>query len=108
MIRVDLTRNAAGQPLALRITGHADQGDYGEDIVCAAVSALVETLALGLTQILKEPYQGRVDAGDANFSFRSPMPSDSQAVVETIVAGLKDLSASEPQAVRYQEILMND
>ena len=108
MIRVDLTRNAAGQPLTLRITGHADQGDYGEDIVCAAVSALVETLALGLAEILKEPYQGHVDAGDATFSFHPPMRSESRAVVETILAGLKDLSASEPQAVRYQELLMND
>ena len=32
----------------LEIRGHADYGEYGKDIVCAAVSALVASLAISL------------------------------------------------------------
>lgn len=33
------------------LSGHADAGDYGHDIVCAAVSALAITTVNGLSQV---------------------------------------------------------
>ncbi|NMP21229.1 ribosomal-processing cysteine protease Prp [Sulfobacillus harzensis] len=103
MVTVGLTRGPDGQPWKLRVSGHAGQGAYGEDIVCAAVSALVETLSLGLARVVHEPAGGQVEPGNAEFLFHQPMGAETRAVVETILVGLKDLAASEPQAVRYQE-----
>lgn len=37
----------------IEATGHSGYAEYGADIVCSAVSTLMETLANGLTEIVK-------------------------------------------------------
>ena len=37
----------------ISILGHANYDEYGKDIVCSAVSTLMETLANGLTEVVK-------------------------------------------------------
>ena len=39
--------------VGLESQGHSDCGDEGEDVVCAAVSALVHALLLGLNDVAK-------------------------------------------------------
>jgi uncharacterized protein YsxB (DUF464 family) len=99
VIRVRVQRSRQGSPVALMVEGHAGRGAYGEDIVCAAASALVETLMLGLTEVVAEIPQGRVDDGLADLRFFQPMSGEARAIVETIVRGLKDLASTEPDAV---------
>lgn len=103
MVWVRLWRGEAGEPARLTVAGHAGRGDFGADIVCAAVSVLVETLALGLNSVMAEPFEGSVNPGSADLTFRQPISPEARAVVETIAAGLKDLAATEPDAVQYQE-----
>ena len=40
MIKGTFKRNDSGRIKTFELTGHADAGEYGSDIVCAAVSAL--------------------------------------------------------------------
>lgn len=40
MIKAHFIVNADSQIISFKITGHADSGPYGSDIVCAAVSAV--------------------------------------------------------------------
>ncbi|KGR73136.1 ribosomal-processing cysteine protease Prp [Streptococcus phocae subsp. phocae] len=40
MIKALFTRQTNGQLVGAKLTGHAGSGDYGFDIVCAAVSTL--------------------------------------------------------------------
>lgn len=40
MILADFTKNSADNIISFTISGHADYGEYGQDIVCSAVSAL--------------------------------------------------------------------
>lgn len=103
MIRVRLWRDPDQVPVRVTVSGHAGRGQVGEDIVCAAASALVETLAIGLNTVLQEPYEGHIEPGDASVVFRQPMSASARAVVDTIMAGLEDLSRTEPDAVQYQE-----
>lgn len=72
--------------------------------MCAAVSAMVETLMLGLTRVVHEMPMGMVDPGHADITFHESMSSEARAVIETIVAGLKDLAQSEPGAVQCVEL----
>lgn len=104
MIRVRLTRAADDTPTRLEVAGHAGRGAYGEDIVCAAVSALVETLTLGLTHVSAQPPRGAVDPGQADIVFVQPMSIETRAIVETMVVGLKDLARSDPNAVRFNTL----
>lgn len=103
MIRIHLWRGMDGTPERLTVTGHAGRGTFGEDIVCAAASALVETLMIGLTRVVREKPEGHVDPGDADLRFALPMTVEARAVVETMIAGLSDLAQSEPKAVRFDD-----
>ncbi len=40
MIRAQFTLDSNQRITSFKMTGHADSGPYGQDIVCAAVSAL--------------------------------------------------------------------
>ncbi len=40
MIQILVTRNEHGHVSAFEISGHAESGPYGHDLVCAAVSAV--------------------------------------------------------------------
>ncbi len=103
MIRACLWRSLDGTPERLSVLGHAGRGHFGEDIVCAAVSALMETLMLGLRNVVHEEPEGALETGVADLRFCRPMSSEARVIIETIVEGLKDLAYSEPKAVSFRE-----
>lgn len=86
----------------ITVDGHAGQGNPGEDIVCAGVSALVETLRLGLEQVVPGAVTFSVDPGHAEFIFEPGGRSDQRAVVDTILAGLRDLAGSYSRFVTFE------
>ncbi len=52
MTKITLFRSA-GRIVGFEAKGHAGYADAGEDIVCAAVSALTQTAVMGLRELLK-------------------------------------------------------
>ncbi|MFD1900438.1 ribosomal-processing cysteine protease Prp [Enterococcus termitis] len=48
MIKSSFKRNDAGQIVSFEVTGHAEAGPYGSDVVCAAVSALTISTVNGI------------------------------------------------------------
>ncbi|MHB1611188.1 MAG: ribosomal-processing cysteine protease Prp [Sulfobacillus sp.] len=102
MIQIRVWHNGEGAPQRLMMTGHAGHGPYGQDVVCAAASALVETLMLGLRQVT--PTDVTVVSnheGNVELVFPLKMSESARAVIETILTGLKDLSDTEPRFVRW-------
>jgi uncharacterized protein YsxB (DUF464 family) len=100
MVKVRIHRTA-GRVTGLTVSGHAGQAPGGEDIVCAAVSALVETLAIGLRQVVPGQAEWQVEDGHAEFRLSGSDPAQA-AVVDTIAAGLADLAATYPNFVRIR------
>ena len=103
MIRVCLWRAFDGAPERISVAGHAGRGRHGQDIVCAAVSALMETLVLGLRNVVREEPDGTLEPGVADLRFHHPLSVEARAIIETIVEGLKDLAHSESGAVSFRE-----
>lgn len=62
MILAQFWRNESQQVVALEITGHADAGPYGQDIVCAAVSAVTIGTINSLQQIAHAKPQVQEDS----------------------------------------------
>lgn len=91
------------RPSRLTVSGHAGSGPYGQDIVCAAVSALVETLGLGLRSVCSIADGIAIGPGTADFQFPAAMDEPTRAVVETMLAGLQDLSRSHASFVQWNE-----
>ncbi|WP_429950281.1 hypothetical protein IGJ55_000743 [Enterococcus sp. AZ170] len=48
MIKSSFKRNDSGQIVSFEVSGHAESGPYGSDIVCAAVSALTISTVNGI------------------------------------------------------------
>jgi len=92
MIRAVLTKNRVS------LTGHAGYAPAGQDIVCAAVSALVFALVSaaeeddGLTELVIRP--GRVTAA---------VKEECAAYVRVAACGLRQLAARYPACVAVEE-----
>jgi large subunit ribosomal protein L27 len=52
MIKVVVKRNLQGAIDSMRVTGHAAYAEYGQDVVCAGVSALIQMIPLSMARIL--------------------------------------------------------
>ena len=102
MVRVILTQTR-GKPEHLTVAGHADAGPYGADLVCAAVSALVEAWRLGIEQGHAGAARCQVKAGRAEFWWDAGSRSRAEAVANTMAAGFRDLATSHPRFVQFEE-----
>ncbi len=64
MIKARFTRDASGNLVKFKLTGHADAGEYGQDIVCAAVSAVSIGAVNGIEALAG--FTPNVDADEVN------------------------------------------
>lgn len=87
--------------------GHAGFADHGEDIVCAAVSALTQTTVLGLTQVVGLECQIAVDEREGSLDCLLPGGlagehwQQAQLILEVLYTGLK---ATEKEYKRYVSV----
>ena len=93
---IQITYNEMGDMMFLRAEGHAEFAPKGQDIVCAAVSALMQTLAYSLDS-------GTVTcADDRNLMVvQAKQGTDSLAKFELVTDGLILLADAYPEHVRY-------
>ena len=96
---IQITYNEMGDMMCLRAEGHAEFAPKGQDIVCAAVSALMQTLAYSLDS-------GTVTcADDSNLMVvQAKQGTDSLAKFELVTDGLILLADAYPEHVRYIDL----
>jgi uncharacterized protein YsxB (DUF464 family) len=93
---------------ALKVRGHAGYAAHGEDVVCAAVSALVYTAAGALGVLCGAP-GGCVIERDGFYEINVPVFQDSGAeykasiIMETAYIGFKQIEASYPKFLTVSE-----
>lgn len=104
MIRICITVDAGERIVGLEARGHARFAPHGEDIVCAAVSALLQALVLGLEQVVG------IDTGwsrdDGQLAFRLPQGFDdpgARVLMQTICLSLRQIGQQYPEFVRVEE-----
>lgn len=95
---IQITYNEMGDMMFLRAEGHADFAPKGQDIVCAAVSALMQTLAYSLDS-------GTVTcADDRNLMVvQAKQGTDSLAKFELVTDGLILLAERYPANIHYED-----
>jgi uncharacterized protein YsxB (DUF464 family) len=104
-IAVTARRNAAGI-FAISAAGHSGYADLGSDIVCAAVSTLVQALRTGLVDVLE--LEGVKFSSDPNVPVMTlewdgaNIPA--QQFASTILLSLKGVAASYPDFVNITEV----
>ena len=104
MVRVTVFRER-GIPVGFELAGHAKAGAYGEDIVCAGISAITETALLGITDVLKLNAAWTREEGHMRCELSretAPEDLDKAAVVfNTMIAGLTSLRQAYPKSLKF-------
>jgi uncharacterized protein YsxB (DUF464 family) len=81
-------------------SGHAGYAPEGEDIVCAAVSALTQSALLGLGEVLKAPVEWSRDEGKGALSaFVAESTEGTELLLRTLEAGLRNIAGQYPDLV---------
>jgi len=94
---VRCARSPKGAIVKLTVSGHAGFADHGDDIVCAAASALVLTAAHGVTTFCGARAVTHDDpSGDYVLEVPRGGGARAQAVLETAVSGLRAIARRHP------------
>ena len=92
---------------AVTVTGHAGAGEHGQDLICAAVSTLVCTLAEDVRQM---EAQGMVSAasmdirpGDCHIAWTAAVQARDlvRAMLETVILGLACVARDHPDHAAF-------
>ena len=106
MITADMHRDEDGLYKGFTLSGHAEgyEGDAEYDLVCAAVSAVTLTTALGLKDVLH--LEGTFDShsGFLDVDISSSRNEKSQILIETMLCGLKSIQGMYPDKLKILNI----
>ena len=87
-------------PHKIQVTGHANTAPYGSDIVCAAVSALTQTLIEGLKQIACMRIYERVAPGNVCIEWQEATDTG-KALIDTWYLGMISIADESVIRIRY-------
>ncbi|MEG0368964.1 MAG: ribosomal-processing cysteine protease Prp [Hungatella sp.] len=95
MIRVTVFQDSDEVYTGIELAGHAGFGEYGQDIVCAAASALVLNMANSVEQFTEDPFEGSMEeeTGSFSFHFTSIIGLESKLLMNSLVLGLKNVES---------------
>ncbi len=74
--------------------GHADYAEAGQDIVCAAVSALVITTVNSLERFTDDRFEVQEDDGFVSIRFRDELSERGMLLMDSLLLGLTEIAAS--------------
>jgi len=98
MVVVEITETETGVIQALMVQGHAGKAPHGEDLVCAAVSVLVQTAILGLTEMVDQNLKYEIRPGYVALELPREMDRGAgeraRVILQTIVRGLEATAES--------------
>lgn len=83
---------------AIVVAGHSRYAPPGQDIVCAAVSALVQTLALSLDRLAPGETVCSMEPGSAIIRYTS-LSEKSRLLVRSFFVGMEQIAAAYPNNV---------
>ena len=105
MITVTVYRESE-LPVGFSVSGHANMGAYGEDLVCAAVSAVVQTAILGITEICRISAGVSIEEGETVCILSKDAGTDeiqrAGIVMNTMIAGLRSIRQSYPKTLKFR------
>jgi uncharacterized protein YsxB (DUF464 family) len=83
--------------------GHAEFADHGEDIVCAAVSAILQALRLGLEAYADLPLEAQQESGELHIRWPEGARDDAavKAIVATAELSVERIAGQYPDHVKF-------
>lgn len=104
MIQIVYEVNPENGRMMLRAAGHAGYAEKGKDIVCAGVSALMQTLAYSAAEDEKTSASCREIGGGNEMRILADSTPDMLAKFELVADGLILLANAYPKNVSFQKV----
>jgi len=103
VLEVRFRRDSRDRLSSVFSTGHAGQGEPGEDVACAAVSALLQAAWAGLTDVAHVPVTGHRRTGDLLMQWPEEARDreDVRAIVATAELAIEQIAKQYRGAIRY-------
>lgn len=108
MIRIQVLTDEHGRTVGFDASGHAFFSDPGSDIVCAAVSALLQTALLGLEKSARVQPRWSISKGRLHCEVppTGRTVEGARVLLESIIMGLKKIDERSPGYIRIEEKLL--
>lgn len=85
----------------ITVDGHAEYAETGKDIVCAAVSALTQTLIAGIKSLTDDRISYEIKPGKVNIVFEN-LSKQAQLLVDSFFIGISGIiTAYGEEYVRF-------
>ena len=83
------------------IKGHAGYAPHGQDVVCAAVSALVQGFYLSVMELTHDKIKAEMKPGEAVIQY-GDLSKEATLLVSSLFVGLKMIADEFPDCVRVE------
>lgn len=93
-----------GRISGFRISGHSDYADEGQDIVCAAVSAMSYLSANTLTEVVGASPEISVEDGFMSLAVKKGEEEKCEFMLRGFYLQMKELEKQYPQFLRIKEV----
>ena len=109
MIRVTIYKTGRHNFAGFDISGHAGYAEQGEDIVCAAVSALVITTVNSIERFTDDETSCVTDedTGSIEFRFINTPSHDAGLLLDSMILGLEEIEDSSEHE-EYIDIIFKE
>jgi len=87
------------RPERMEISGHAGYAELGKDIVCAGVTALMQTLIQSIKDLAGDEIEYRVSPGRAEIEYRN-LSEKGKTLVDSFFIGVSMIADEFPECVR--------
>lgn len=92
---IEVKRNSG----SITVKGHAGYAPHGQDIVCAAVSTLVQTLVVSISEITTDEIQYDIHPGAVEIKYGN-LSEQAQALVDSFFIGIRMIADTYPNNVQ--------
>lgn len=97
-----------GNVVELKVSGHANSAEYGEDIVCASISVLAQTCLLALNEVAAiEDIMFEIEDGYLWFKLPEQMTNHQReranVIIKSILVGIKGTREMYPDYIQIIE-----
>ena len=95
MITVNMTTNT------IKVRGHANYAPHGQDIVCAGVTALTQTLVESLETLTGNEIKYDMSPGRVDIEIMNP-DEDAQLLTDSFLVGIEMIADEFPEYIRVE------
>lgn len=110
MLEVTFFRDSHNRLSSVFAGGHAEAGEYGEDLVCAAVSAVLQAARLGLQEYAKVALEVTQRPGELRLAWPQGSRGDAsvKAIVATAEMAVRQIAGQYPGHVSVRTVVAGE